>query len=311
LKKTILILLAAVLALSAAAGCNIDNNDPGIDPQTLKPATAEPSPTDAEPTASPVVTKAPETETPTEEPTPEPTEIITPEPTEVPTERPGIDTLNFKSYLDKESGSVRDLCYFSDDAEPGYKENVLANIFDGDDRTYWSVLNNDLDLTLDLNFSVPVYINRLDNWWYTLNKIYFYKVAVKLAGSEEFIEVVDRSKKSISDETTDNINIGPVEVVRYYFYDNNMLNKWVQFAELYIRGVTFTSETFQIDFVNKTVRIPEAMSDEQFLENIRFIGTYRVWIGFEPDNAGLVTDSSVLRIGCKDVKDDFMIEYIR
>ena len=294
----------------SAAGCTTAEPDPDIRPETIVPDvtfTAVPSAT-AAPTET--VTDIPATEQPTEEPTEVPTETPTPEPTEVPTERPSADDLKFVSYLDKESGSVRDLIYFNDDAEPGYKDNVLANIFDGNDRTYWSVLNTNLDLTLDLNFSVPVYINRLDNWWYTLNKIYYYKVSVKLAGSDEFTEVVDRSKKSISDETTDNINIGPVEVVRYYFYDNNMLNKWVQFAELYIRGMTFTSETFEIDYVNKIIRIPGEMSSDEFLENIRFIGTYKVWIGYVKDNTGTVSDSSILRVSVKDVKDDYLIEYI-
>ncbi len=312
MKKALIMFIAAALFVSCAVGCNIgDKNDPAIDPQTLKPATSEPSPSGDDTATTPDITEAPATDAPSEVPTEEPTEVITPEPTEVPTPRPETDSLKFKNYLDKENGSVRDLCYFSDDANPGYKDNVLANIFDSDDRTYWSVLNNDLDLTLDINFSVPVYINRLDNWWYTLNKIYFYKVAVKLAGSDEFTEVVDRSTKSISDETTDNINIGPVEVVRYYFFDNNMLNKWVQFAELYIRGMTFTSDTFEIDFVNKTVRIPGEMSSEDFLAGLNFIGTYKVAIGFIEDQVGLVTDSSVLRVSVKDVTDDFMIEYIR
>ena len=97
----------------------------------------------------------------------------------------------------------------------------------------------------------------------------------------------------------------------YYFFDNNMLNKWVQFAELYIRGMTFTSDTFEIDFVNKTVRIPGEMSSEDFLAGLKFIGTYKVSIGFIEDQVGLVTDSSVLRVSVKDVTDDFMIEYIR
>ena len=303
-----------MLSIFLLGGCNFDEpSGPDIHSETVIPtgseSTVSPTPIiTAAPTE--IVTSIPVTPEPTEEPTEVPTETPTPEPTEVPTPRPAAEDLKFVNYLDKESGSVRDLCFFSDDAEPGYKDNVLANIFDSDDRTYWSVLNNNLDLTLDFNFSIPVYINRLDNWWYTLNKIYYYKVAVKLAGSDEFIEVVDRSKKSISDETTDNINIGPVKVLRYYFYDNNMLNKWVQFAELYIRGMTFSSEVFEIDFTNKIIRIPGEMSSDEFFENIRFYGTYKVSIGYEKDNTGTVTDSSILRVSCKDAKDDFLVEYI-
>ena len=316
MKRFLIIIVSLLLTINLFYGCNIETNDgPDIHSETAIPSETESSTSVVSPDASPVntefVTEVPATEAPTEEPTEVPTDTPSPEPTEVPTPRPSADDLKFVNYLDKESGSVRDLCYFSDDAEPGYKDNVLANIFDSDDRTYWSVLNNNLDLTLDFNFKVPVYINRLDTWWYTLYKIYYYKVSVKLAGSDEFVEVVDRTKNTVSDETTDNINIGPVEVVRYHFYDNNMLNKWVQFAELYIRGMTFTSEEFEIDYVRKIIRIPEQMDHDEFLAKIKFIGTYKVWIGYEPDNTGTVTDSSILRVSCKDAKDDFLVEYIR
>ena len=315
MKKLILTAFLLILSIFILYGCTVGPDDARSDSTFSaapvvtdeQTATEEIAPTETAvpvtPTATPAIT--PTEFVPTDSPTP------TPEPTEIPTARPDIEDLKFVKVTEGENGSVRDLIYFEDGTPEGYKENVLANIFDNNDRTYWSILNEDLNLTLDMHFSVPVYINRLDNWWYTLNKVYFYSVSVKLAGSDEFIEVKDRSNNTTSDETQDNINIGPVEVLRYHFYDNSMLNKWVQFAELYIRGFAVTSESYEIDYANKIIRIPGEMSQDDFIGGLNFIGSYTVSVGYISDQKGTVTDSSVLRITVKDVTENYMIEYMK
>ena len=91
-----------------------------------------------------------------------------------------------------------------------------------------------------------------------------------------------------------------------------MLNKWVQISDVYFRGMTFTSEQFEIDYANKIIRIPEQMSSEDFLAAINFFGYYRVNIGYTEDSVGTVTDASVLRLmSSNKLTVDFNIEYIR
>ncbi len=90
-----------------------------------------------------------------------------------------------------------------------------------------------------------------------------------------------------------------------------MLNKWVQFAELYIRGFAVTSESYEIDYANKIIRIPGEMSQDDFIGGLNFIGSYTVSVGYISDQKGTVTDSSVLRITVKDVTENYMIEYMK
>ena len=113
MKKALIMFIAAALFVCCAVGCNIgDKNDPAIDPQTLKPATSEPSPSGDDTAPTPDITEAPATDAPSEVPTEEPTEVITPEPTEVPTPRPETDSLKFKNYLDKENGAFGNCAIF-------------------------------------------------------------------------------------------------------------------------------------------------------------------------------------------------------
>lgn len=307
MKKPIVVLLMLIAAAILLSGCGV-TSDPV---NTVTPVfSSSPDPT-SDATQGASITDAPTglPATPSPVVTGEPTTV--PEPTEVPTERPDVSELEFREYADDIKTNIRSLCFFPDGTPEGYKEHVLANLFDDDNGTYWSYLNNNLDLQLDLHFTTPVYINRLDNWWYTLNKIYFYEVYVKIAGSDEFVRVVDRSQDSYSDETQDTINAGPVEIVRYRFYDNNMLNKWVQFAEIYMRGAAFSSDLFEIDYADKIIRIPEAMSGDDFMQGLVFNGNYKAYIGFEKDNIGTVTDASVFRFKTFDITDEYTVEYKR
>ncbi len=315
MKKYLLVILISIASVVALAGCSDVGGDPSGEATATGMSITTISPTDV-PEETMAVTEVPATEVVTPEVTP--TEFVptepptpTPEPTEEPTARPSVDDLKFVKVTEGENGTIRDLITFAEGSPEGYKEHVLANIFDHDDRTYWSYLNNDLNVELEMQFSVPVYIYRLDNWWYTLNKVYCYNASARLSGSEEVVLVKDRSANTTSDETQDNISVGPVESVKYSFFDNSMLNRWVQFAELYVIGFTVTSETYEIDHAKGVIRIPGETSQDEFMEGLTLMGSYKVSIGFLPDEKGTVSDSSVLRISYKDVTADFMIEYLR
>lgn len=308
--------ILSLLLLFISAGCMSGAEpEPTFRNVTLPPETETPSepvntdnvPESASPSPENTGTPVP-TDVPTETPTAEPT--ATPEPTEVPTERPDTETLKFRDYYDKDKGNIRTLCGISPDSPEGYRDHVLANLFDNDERSYWSYLNSTLDVQLTLVFSTPVYIAQLDNWWYTLNKVYYYELAVRYAGSDEFVTVLDRSKNTSSDETQDNLNSGPIVSVRYTFFDNSLLNKWVQFAEVYMKGFAFSSETYEIDYANKIVYIPEAVDADTFIAAIEFTGKCKASIGFMPDSVGTVTDASVLRLTYnKYLNDEYQVRY--
>ena len=318
-KRVLLLSVLAVLLsmiVLLLAGCSVgEEPDPTFKNVTLPVSTDLPTDAVNTPPESETATPDPEatgtdvpTDIPTETPTSEPT--ATPEPTAEPTERPDTETLKFKEYIEQDKGNLRSLCIISADSPEGYRDHVLANIFDNDEHSYWSYLNSTLDVQLTLEFSTPVYIAQLDNWWYTLNKVYYYELAVKYAGSDEFETVLDRSKNTSADETQDNLNAGPIVAVRYTFFDNSMLNKWVQLAEVYIKGFAFSSELYEIDHANKIIYIPEATDAGGFIESLKFTGKCKASIGFMPGETGTVTDASIFRITYnKYLTADYEIRY--
>ncbi len=301
--SSLITICAAVMLLSASCAVGQADQPAGtISINTFAPASASAPAASA---ALPSSSVLPADSTP--EITPEPT--VTPPPTEEPTERPPVDSLVFNVCADTEGESVKVLCAPSKDAPEGYKDNVLANIFDNNEATYWSYRNSKLDVQLVLEFRIPVYLELLDNWWFTLDKIYYYDLYTKMAGGG-FEKAVDRSENTSSDETQDRIGAGPVEAVRYDFYDNSLMNKWVQFAEVYMKGAAFGSDDFEIDYANKVIRIPGEISSEEFVAHLNLYGKIRLSLGNTADRPDTVTDASVLRVEAYKMTDDYYIEYL-
>ncbi len=201
-------------------------------------------------------------------------------------------------------GSLKDYLYV--ETTDGEAANGPENLLDGNYETRWAYANSTLDYQLDVLFTRPCYLDRVQTTWFEESRIYFYELwaVCEATGREDLIG--DRELNEEPGFTEDSVG-GLVDYLYYIFFDNSTANKWVSIYEIDAIGFCVWSETYEISEKAHTITIPQETSLEDFLSRLQIDGTFQASLGTADGSTSSVADGNVLRISCGDAVAEYLI----